>query len=514
MALSSVSIVLGNGGIGNAPTNTDYIRGLQLYGTAPGSFATTACQAVTSLADAVAKGIALDYADETAAKGIVTISGSLTAGDTLTIKVTEPLPNGTSKVVTLGTGTAPATPTATTFAAAVVAAINALTYSHGYTATNSSGAITITAKQGLGIALNSGTPISLTTTGSGTFTITQQFGTGSGGATTGVYSQKAVWYYHVSEFFRLQPNGKLWINFASSPTSNFAEVTDLITKSNGECLLVGVYSFTARTAAQVAADLTVLQAVADSAFAAYNYAAISYCPNIAAISDVSTLYNLQTYTNKFTTCLIAQDGKAKGAQLYVNTGVSIGAIGALLGVSSKSATSQNIGEILTNNISDGTEYDTPAYTNGVLINTTSSSFQTSLDAYRYVFMEKRTRVAGTWFTNDWTAVSTTNDYNRLSRVIPILKAAQGVYAGVVRYIKSRLFLKSDGTLTDDAINVFKSAIAPYLDAMVGVDISDYVTYIDPAQNVLTTNSIAIVVRIVPVGMADFINVTLTYTTKI
>ncbi|NBX97373.1 hypothetical protein EBQ81_00710, partial [bacterium] len=199
---------------------------------------------------------------------------------------------------------------------------------------------------------------------------------------------------------------------------------------------------------------------------------------------------------------------------YVNTGVSIGAIGALLGVSSKSATSQNIGEILTNNISDGTEYDTPAYTNGVLINTTSSSFQTSLDAYRYVFMEKRTRVAGTWFTNDWTAVSTTNDYNRLSRVIPILKAAQGVYAGVVRYIKSRLFLKSDGTLTDDAINVFKSAIAPYLDAMVGVDISDYVTYIDPAQNVLTTNSIAIVVRIVPVGMADFINVTLTYTTKI
>lgn len=524
MSRSKITFTLGQGTITNPATGTDYISGIHFYGTAPGSFATTACQAVFSLSDAENKGITNDYADETAAAAILTISGTPAAGETLSLSVTEPNPNSTSTTVFLGTGIAPATPTATTYAAAVVAAINALTYSHGYTATNSAGAITIFARKGLGIALNSGTPLSFTSTGSGSsYAITQQFGTGSGGATTGVYSKKAIWHYHVSEFFRVNPTSKLWVRFAATVDAAYADITNLQNAANGECMRIGIYSFVTKTAANVTTDLNLMQAQANSLFAGYQPAAIFFAPNIKAVSDISTLNNLQsTATAQSCYCVIAQDGAAVGAQLFVNSGVSISNIGCMLGTSSKAVVSQDIGEIGAFNITDGFEMNVPAFSNGVLVSSVAGSLLDTLDAYRYGFCVNQTGYPGTFINNDWTAIVNTNAYNRLGRILTIYKVERQQYVALLPLLKSRIYLNADGTMTQVTIEQYTGAAEPRIAQMVkdgdlspgnitGTALTKGVVNIDPTQNVNSQGYISIVYNLLGVSIADNINVTLQFT---
>jgi hypothetical protein len=508
MAQSKVVVKLGQNALGGNATGTDYIRGVQFYGTAPSTFATTACQAVFSLKDAVDKGIVNTNLSETPATGTYLITTKGNTADTIQFKVTEPNPNGLTTVVDLGTYTVASSDTTIALQGAAIAVkINAGTYTHGYLASFATATLTITARAGMGIALNSGTPIAVTITGAFVGTLTQ--------FSAGAYSKCNIWYYHVSEFFRANPNGKLWINFASAPSSDFSEVTTLINTSNGECLMVGVYSFTARTAAQVASDTTAMQVVAQAAFDAYKYCHIVYSPNIAAISDASTLVNMQAYSNYFVSATILQDGDAAGAQLYVNSGVSVGAIGCLLGTSSKAAVSQEIGEVQSFNLTNGTELNNPAFANGVLVKNVASSLLETLGAYRYIYGYNEIGIAGTYFSDAWTCAANTSDYNSIQRVLPILKLCKSINKAYVPLKKSRLYLNADGTLTQDTINIFANAIEPSLDQMKGEgDISDASVTIPATQNVTATSKIQIVGKVIPVGIARTIEFTLSYAQKL
>jgi len=515
MARSGLSINLGQGGLGQAALNTDSYSGMQFYGTAPGSFATTACQPVYSLADAASKGISNDYSDETAARAIYTVSGTVTVGDTFLVKVTEPNPNSTSTVVTLGTVTVATAATATGAATDIAAMVNAGTYVHGYTATSALGVVTLIAKTGLGVALNSGTPLAVTVTGTSTGVITQQFGTGSGGATAGVYSKKAIWYYTISEHFRQNPNTKLWVQFTATVGAAYAELLTLQSVANGECKRVGILNLTARSAAQVTADGTLIQTVADTLSGLFTPCVFVYAPNIKAVATASSLQNQQNQTNKSVTHCILQDGNAAGAQLYVNSGVSIPALGCVLGCSSRAAVSQDIGEIGAFNITNGTELAVPALTTGELISSLDSSVLDQLDAYRYLFATTLSNYTGTYINNDWTSIAQSSDYNRLSRNLVINKVSVGLYIGALPLLKSRLLLNYDGTLRQDTIEQFLSACDPAVSQMEkDGDISAYAITIDPAQDVLSTNKIIIAVKIVPVGIADFIQINLAYAVKI
>lgn len=521
MTRANVSFALGTKSLGQVAAGTDYISGMPFVGTAPGSFATNAYQAVYSVQDAEDKGITLDYSDETAAKAIVTISGSPAEGDTITLVVTEvnPVtpenPTGTT-AVTLGTGTAPATPTATTYAAAVVTAINALTYSHGYSASNSSGVITITARQGIGIGLNpavTATPLAITTTGSATYAITQQFGTGSGGATAGVYSKKAVWHYMVSEFFRANPTGKLWVGFFASYSA--ANIVTLGNYAQGEIKQFGVFNPTVTSASAFTTDMTALQAQAVILFGGYNPAIVHYAPNIKAISDLSTLENQQDKSNYYVSPIILQDGGADGAQLFINSGISIPNVGCSLGTTSKAKVNQDIGEIGAFNITDDVEMAIPAFSNGQKVSALSSNLLDQLDAYRYIFATQQPNISGTFFVNDWSAIVQTSPYYRMSRNRTMNKAIRLIYANVVNLLKSQIQLNADGTISTTTLEIFDGAVIPVKTQMVDAgEISNMAITIDPAQNVVADGQIVIGVAIQPTITADFIKVNMSFVAKI
>ena len=525
MGISKINFTLGAGNSPGAITNNDLISGAIFYGTAPGSFATTSCQAVFSLQDAVAKGITNTHLGETVARAIYTVSGTVTVGDTFAIVITEPNPNGITTAVAIGTATVSTAATPTGAATDIAAMINAGTYLHGYSATSSVGAVTLIARAGTGVALNTGTPLAVTVTGTSTGTITQQFGTGTGGATTGVASKCDVWYYHISEFFRIQPSGKLWVQILAS-VDNTADVKTLQNTAKGECRRVMVFDTTAKTAANVTTVANQLQAQCDTLFTNYTPTVVMFAPNIKAISDLSTLNNLQsTATAKSVYVVISQDGDATGAQLYVSSGFSVSNIGTICGTSSIASVSQDMGEVGAFNISDGSENNNPAFTNGTLVSSVATSLLDTLDSYRYGFCVKYSGYAGTYINNDWTAIVSTSAYNRLSRVLTIYKVEREQYIALLPLLKSRIYLNADGTMTDTTLAQYYSAAEPSIEGMVrdgdlspgninGTALTTGVVSISPTQNVTSQGYIAITYNLLPVGIADNINVTLQFTQKL
>lgn len=534
MAIPDVVITTAPGVNPSPSQNFDGVGALQLYGTAPGTFGTTACQAVFSLSDAVAKGIALDYADETLARAIYTVSGSVTIGDTFAVVITEknPVtvdnPTGTT-VITIGTATVSTAATATGAATDIAAMINAGTYSHKYTATSALGVVTLIARPGTGIMLNpavSTTPLAVTVVGTATGVITQQFGTGSGGATAGVYSAKAIWYYQVRRFFEKSPNGKLWINFTAAPGAAFAEAVTLMTAAGGEPRYMGILNFVTKTAGNVTTDLNLLQAQYALTYTAKQPVEILYVPNIKAISDLSTLNNLQsTATAKNCLPIISQDGAAVGAQLAINSGVAVSNIGAILGTTSIAAVSQDIGEVGVFNLSDGSEDNVPAFTNGTRVSAVATSLLNTLDSYRYMFCVNYTGYPGTYINNDWTAIVQTNTYNRLSLNRTINKLVRGQYLALLPLLKSRIYLNADGTIDTITINKYLAASEPQIIEMTkdgdlspgnisGTALTTGVVQISNTQNVRSQGYISITYNVLAVNIADSIQVTLQFTQKL
>lgn len=521
MALPSVTFVLGAGSLGQAALGDDFISGMPFVGTAPGSFATSAYQAVYSLEDAEDKGIDLDYSDETAARAIYTVSGTVTVGDTFAITVTEvnPVtaenPTGTT-VVDLGTATVATAATATGAATDIAAKINAGTYSHGYTATSNLGVVTLIARPGIGIGLNPAVtvaPLAVTVTGTSTGTITQQFGTGSGGATTGVYSKKAVWHYQISEFFRQNPTGVLWVGFFASYSA--ANITTLQTAAKGVIKQYGVFDITVTSASAFSTNMTALQAQAVIQFGEYNPAVVLYAPNIKAISDLSTLENQQSKSNYYISPVILQDGEAAGAQLYINTGISIGNVGCVLGVTSKAKVNQNIGEIQAFNITNDVEMAVPAFANGAKVSTIATNLLTQLDAYRYIFATNVANISGTYIVQDWSAITQTSSYNRISRNRVMNKAVRLIYQYIVPLLKSQITLNADGTISQVAIATFQDPVLKVKSQMVDAqEISNLAVSIDSAQNIVSTGKLVIGVAIQPTISADFIEVNMSFVAQI
>ena len=144
------------------------------------------------MAEAEALGIVDTHADETKATGgNIEITAVGAADDVWTATI---IPAGQS-AITLGTYTEATSDTTILIATGLFNAINALTSTHGFTATNavaSNVAIVAPAKYGASINTSG---LTGTSSGTGTATITQ--------FTSGVGSVIAINHYHISEFFAL-----------------------------------------------------------------------------------------------------------------------------------------------------------------------------------------------------------------------------------------------------------------------------------------------------------------------
>ena len=210
MALPNINFVKSTSGLGRALPGTDYVSGYAHYypsgGTLPTGFTSSdRIKKIFSVADAETLGITDTHLGETKAVAKMVVGGTPAVGDTVAITYTGIL--GIETVLSTYTMVSADVVSTTTAAAALAAAINAGTQTHGFSATNSTASLLVTTKGGEGIFPNSGTPYASTITGGTTGTWTQP--TGSGSTVLGVASWIDTLHYHIREYFRIQAKGEL-----------------------------------------------------------------------------------------------------------------------------------------------------------------------------------------------------------------------------------------------------------------------------------------------------------------
>ena len=495
---NNVIINYSNAGLGTPATGEDFLSGIVYYGSAyPSGFsAASPIQEILSLSQAESLGITQGIG-ETLATGSTTITSSGATGAIITLQVNTTV----FGLVTLGSYTVLPTDTLTTIATGLAAAVNANTLTTGFKATSNSAVVTITAPTQTGVGGNS-------------FTFSNTFTLGATATNTsfsgGVASTIDPLFYHISEYFRANPTGHLfvYVTTGTSSSSSYSEVTTLQNFSNGKIRQIGVYEQISFNTTNVAS----LQAQATSLSALNKPVEIIYQADFSSVSNLTTLTDLTTLNAQNVTVTFGQDGGNNalngGYRIWLATGKSIGTLGITLGAISSALVSQSIAWVQNFNM-DLVELDTLAFANGTLLSTQSDNLINAIDAKAYVFLKKYIGISGSYFNNDYTSVSPTSSYSSVHLNRTIHKAARNVRAALLPSIASPVFFNADGTISPNSIAFFEEECNTALLAMQSTgEISAYATIINAKQNVLATKTLYVTVQVVPVGTANVISVSL------
>jgi hypothetical protein len=137
----------------------------------------------------------------------------------------------------------------------------------------------------------------------------------------------------------------------------------------------------------------------------------------------------------------------------------------------------------------------------------------------YITFRTFTGISGYFISDDLMATRETDDYNHLTAVRTIDKAARIAYAVLVRQLLDKVQVRSNGTMLQPVIvswqRIIENAIATNMTA--NGELSDdggdngVQVYIDPAQDVLATSTINVELRVRPFGYARYIKVLLGFT---
>jgi hypothetical protein len=215
------------------------------------------------------------------------------------------------------------------------------------------------------------------------------------------------------------------------------------------------------------------------------------------------------------TVVLGEDGAANGAALAISETQSITTLGATLGAVSLSAVHENIGWVQKFPMSNGTELDVPALglaATAVLVKDQSTSALDTLRSKGYAFMRKHVGNANTFHMDSFTSTAVTSDYSTIENNRTIDKATRGVRTFVLPSLNSPLTINEDGTLAEETIQNFKAAAESPLESMeIDGEVSAFEVLIDPAQNVLSTSKLVITIKIIPRGVARFIEINIGFT---
>lgn len=316
----------------------------------------------------------------------------------------------------------------------------------------------------------------------------------------GTYT-KQIWY-HVNQFFKKQLSGKLYVHLIDDTAIDYASVETLQRFADGEIRQVGFFD---PNTAFATAKITTLQASATILESEDKPVSIIYSANTRGVASVGALPDLRGLNAKNVSVCIGEDGANEGTAIATATTKTLGCIGAVLGMIALSSVHENIGWVGQFNVVDGSEFDVPAISlnsASILVKTISKSALDSLSDYGYIFMIKRSGIAGTYFNDAPTCVSVSSDYAYVENNRTIDKAVRNVRTFVLPFVNSPLYVNPDGTLDENTISLFKNETSRGLESMqIDGEISAFSVTINPVQNVLTSGKLEIAIKIVPVGVA-------------
>ncbi|MDE3023589.1 MAG: hypothetical protein KGI54_17350 [Pseudomonadota bacterium] len=526
-AFNAITYKLGVSTNGSQLPGTDYISAMLFYNsTPPALWPTTGASANVvkcySVQDAINAGLTGKHEDETKAQGTIAVTANGSIGDIIKIYVQELY----GPPVLLCSYTHAAGDTTTTIlGASIAAAITANGVNNGgYTATSTTGTITITARPGLGAFLNSGTPITSVVTSGSTYASTiTQFSSGAG-------SKFDIYYYHIQEYFQMNPQGILYVGIYDVPgTYTFSEIQTMqgiATTGNGpQFNQIGVY---VDAHAFTAGDITSLETIKAAMGVNHTPVTIFLQGDIQGTADVGSLASLASLAATGVSSICGQDGGAQGNLLFNAYGKSVGNLGAVLGVCSLGSVSSDFAQpIPSNNISQATygfpvsilgvigtntvqENSIPAFANGQLfqpIYSSSGTKLTQLDNYRWIYIGQYPGYVGTFFSENQTctlqnaSIAYVNDDRVTNKIERLL------YPAYLPYLKSQITLNSDGTIANTMIPVLQSAGQNALNVMLtNNELSATKVVVNPNQNITSTGKLVVTLYDVETAIARNIEI--------
>lgn len=497
--MNGINFIKGQGGLGRVLPGEDHLSGLLMY--VPSTNYSKRLKLYTSLNEAIADGItANDVTGVIATGASLNFTGIGAVGSTWLIKC-----GG----YTLCNYTVQSTDTTVaTLAASIKTAIT--NYGSPFTGgTISSSTLPLTVSAGTGAGVNA-TLTAVNSSVGAAVTITQFSG--------GVWGSYSPLYYHIAEFFRINPNGALYVMTVSkaSAESTFAEISTIQNFAEGKIRQLAVYQQYEFTTGQV----TGLQTKATEIETDNKPLSILYAANMMTKATYGSLDNVRALAAKNVSVVIGEDGAATGYALAIVKGYSISCLGAALGTLSLAAVHENIGWVGKFNAAS-TELDTPAFsfsdtTNGRLVKNYTTAALNAINDNGYIFLVKHLGVSGSYFNDSHTATPSTGDYAYIENNRTIDKAIRGIRVYMTPEINSPVKVNATtGKLSMGYIKYLEAQGSIALDQMMrNNELSGYQVSIDPDQNVLSTSKITVTVQLVPVGVSRTITVNIGFTTKI
>lgn len=207
------------------------------------------------------------------------------------------------------------------------------------------------------------------------------------------------------------------------------------------------------------------------------------------------LTDLHTYTHSKVSVVLASTVSGKKSA----------AVGLVLGRAAKLPVQRKIARVKDGalNISEG------YLTNGSSIETQQSAIRVAYEK-GYITFRKYVGKSGYYFVYDPTATSETDDFLTLTNNRVMNKAITLIYSVYVEEINDEVEISAEGKLSANQVAYIRQIMnnALNLQMVSEGECSAAEVFVDPAQDIIATDKLTVVVRITPVGYKKSIEVTL------
>lgn len=337
----------------------------------------------------------------------------------------------------------------------------------------------------------------------------------------GITPDNASWeirllHYQLSEVFRTNPGIILYLAIYPKPAGGsytFAELKTLQRYASGSLRQVGIWLGDKVADASL---VTTLQGIADALDSEDMPLSVLLAPKVT--SPVASLpTNLAGGGKIRVSILIAQDGEGVAKTLYTDTAnnaakASVSALGTFLGILSRAAVHHSIGWVQKYPLG----LALPAFGDGTLLRALDKAVVETLDKARYIFAVTYPAISDCYASDSHTLDEPTSDYNAIERVRTMDKAMRGMRKYLTPELGGSIYVdKETGKLQDYTIKHLNGVASRVLEEMErSGELSGYIAYIDPDQNVLASSSIEVVIRKVPTGVLRLLRVKDGFTPKL
>lgn len=318
----------------------------------------------------------------------------------------------------------------------------------------------------------------------------------------------------IADFYTFgQEGAELWI-FLISSTDKMAlmmdkaiinnSATKLLESADGRIRLLGIsmnYLPSYAPTLSGGMDEDVLQAV-EKAHQLASAWKLTFSPLVCLIDAVKMNADLSTVTD------LTNLSFSNSAVCAWSLNGKNGAIGATLGWMSNLKTVEKISKRAL-----GAVTLNAFLTNGTDIRTLSMGAVKALANKGFLTLcKQQNKKGGLYFAGDSTATVVSDDYSSIARNRVMNKAIEVAYGVYAKELDKEVAIQEDGKIAPVVINYLQSAIVRALNLqLVETEEASFVdAFIDPNQNILSTDSLRISLNVTPQGYLSVINITLGY----